>query len=52
MYDWPGDEFEETKEESLKTQNVMALCVAIPGVLMCLLGVLSCFLLKVNQINN
>lgn len=46
VYDWPGDGFEETKEESLKTQNVIALCVAIPGVLMCLLGVLSLFFVK------
>ncbi len=46
VYDWPGDGFEETKEESLKTQNVIALCVAVPGVLMCLLGVISLFFVK------
>ncbi len=46
VYDWLGDEFESTKEESLRTQNVIALCVAIPGVLMCLIFV------KVNPANN
>lgn len=46
VYDWPGDEFESTKEESLRTQNVIALCVAIPGVLMCLFGLLSLFFVK------
>lgn len=46
VYDWPGDEFESTKEESLRTQNVIALCVALPGVLMCLMGLLSLFLVK------
>ena len=46
VYDWPGDEFESTKEKSLRTQNVIALCVAIPGVLMCLMGLLSLFFVK------
>lgn len=52
VYNWLGDEFESTKEESLRTQNVIALCVAIPGVLMCLIGVLSLFFVKVNRANN
>lgn len=46
VYDWPGEGFEETKVENLKTQKVIALCVAIPAVLMCLLGVLSLFFVK------
>ncbi len=46
VYDWLGDGFEKSKEESLKIQKVIALCVAIPAVLMCLLGFLSLFYVK------
>lgn len=49
VYDWPGDEFEETKEESLKTQRVVAICVGIPGVIVCLLGVLSLIFVKTKS---
>ncbi len=46
VYDWPGEEFETAKEEKLEEQKMVALCVATPGVLMCLIGCLSLFFVK------